>query len=197
MTMESEELERIELLDAFINQGKEGMPLYNEIFRYVKSKIRDPHIAEDVMQNIQLQVFESRESYDSEKELRPWLYAVATNKCTDCYRKDGRWNKIKNLSVRVNGSEDDFIENDPEGDGPSPLEETIGEEEKEVLRGAVKRLPPKSQKVFELVYFQGKKYREAAEELGIPDGTVKSVMSRAKEELREDVELKNYRRDAA
>ena len=93
--------------------------------------------------------------------------------------------------------QDDFIENDPEGDGPSPLEETIGEEEKEVLRGAVKRLPPKSQKVFELVYFQGKKYREAAEELGIPDGTVKSVMSRAKEELREDVELKNYRRDAA
>jgi len=200
MTME-QRLEGIELLDLFVNQGKEGIPLYDELFRYVKSKIRDNHMAEDVMQEIQLQVFKSRDSYNPNERLKPWLYTIATNKCTDYYRKvngNGKSERplVFSLNDCVNGSESEIGEFMQDRNVEESYEIAKGNEQEEFVRRAIGKLPDKLKQPMLLVYFQGLKYEEAAGALGIPVGTVKSRLHEARRRLEEDKRLEEYRKAA-
>ena len=69
--------------------------------------------------------------------------------------------------------------------GKSPLEIFEIKEGGEKIRAAVKILPEDSRQVISLAYFQGLKYREITERLGIPIGTVKSKLHHAKSLLKE------------
>jgi RNA polymerase sigma-70 factor (ECF subfamily) len=66
-----------------------------------------------------------------------------------------------------------------------PLEETQQNEQAETIRRAVHSLPEQIRQVVVLIYFQGLKYREAAQVLGIPVGTVKSRLHGAIQTLSE------------
>ena len=73
-----------------------------------------------------------------------------------------------------------------ETDGrPDPLEETVVGDLKERLWHGIQELPPEMREVFVLYHFQGMKYREAADALGIPVGTVKSRLHAALLKLNE------------
>jgi len=66
-----------------------------------------------------------------------------------------------------------------EGTGPGPMEMALGEERRERVRAGVDQLPDFLKQVVILAYYQGLKYREIAEIMGIPVGTVKSRLHAA------------------
>ena len=69
--------------------------------------------------------------------------------------------------------------------GPGPLEQAEGEERRESIRASVDQLPDLFRQVVVLAYYQGLKYREIADVLDIPVGTVKSRLHAALAKLQE------------
>ena len=158
-----------------------------ELYGYLRHYLGDAEMAEDVFQQTFFQVHLKCDQFESERKLRPWLYAVATNQAIDYQRRSGR-HRMASLDRRIGGDGDKesglFVEL---FDSPSlgPAEESESSEQCEAVRNAVAELPEQTRQVVLLVYFQGLKYREAADVLSIPVGTVKSRLHAAIQKLGE------------
>lgn len=181
----------LQLLDDFINLRGEGRELYKSIFKYIRDYLRGCfEDAEDVIIETQLNAWKNRNKYDSSKRLEPWLYTIATNACRDYQRK--RKSRIK-LVTNLPDSYDEPKQNyDVEDKNTNPSLSLELEETSVQFRKIVKRLPEKLREPIILVYYQGLKYREAAEKLRISIGTVKTRLRRGilrlglEESLRKD-----------
>ena len=152
----------------------------NELYRYLTRYLGDRALAEDVFQNTFLQIHLKRGLYEEGRPVRPWIYSIATHQAVDALRKIGRHPTIS-LDQRISsgeaeaGSLVDLLTNDEEG----PLAALQGEERKEWVRESVARLPDTLRQTLILAYHEDLKYREIAEILKIPVGTVKSRLHAA------------------
>ncbi len=158
-----------------------------ELYGYLRYYLGNAEMADDVFQQTFLQVHLKCDQFESDRKLRPWLYAVATNQAID-FRRRSRRHRMASLDRRIGGeAENDsglFIDlfDSPER---GPAEESQSSEQREAVRRAVDELPEQTRQVVLLVYFQGLKYREAADVLSIPVGTVKSRLHAAVQKLGE------------
>ena len=158
-----------------------------ELFGYLRRYLGDHSLAEDVVQNTFLQVFVKINQYEQGRPVRPWLYAIATHQAIDALRRQGRHQM---LSLDQEASESDRssmaqLTNFLESQQPGPLDQVEGEERKQMVRAGVERLPDFLKQVLILAYYQGLKYTDIAEILGIPVGTVKSRLHSALIKLQE------------
>ena len=124
--------------------------------------------------------------FDASRKLRPWLYTVATNQAIDIQRRNRRHRLVSldrpNHSQHEElGSLIDLLETDE----LSPEEQLDRGERIQRVRKAVSTLPEQLQTVVRLVSFRGLKYRQAADELHVPVGTVKSRLHTAIKRLGE------------
>lgn len=152
-----------------------------ELFGYLRHYLGDAEMAEDVFQQTFLQVHLKCEQFEPGRRVRPWLYTVATNQAIDLRRRNRR-HRMVSLDRRAGGlAEDDACGLVELLDSPEagPQEKALSSEQRDQVRRAVDELPEQSRQVVLLVYFQGLKYREAAEVLSIPVGTVKSRLHAA------------------
>lgn len=151
-----------------------------ELYRYLVRYLGDAALADDVFQNTFLQVHLKRGLYESGRPVRPWLYAIATHQAIDALRKAGRQATIS-LDQRVEGGDSDpgALVDLLVSDAPDPLAELQGEERRDWVRASIARLPETLRQTLILAYFQNLKYREIAEFLKIPVGTVKSRLHAA------------------
>ena len=147
-----------------------------ELFGYLRHYLGNAEMAEDVFQQTFLQVHLKCQQFEPGRKVRPWLYTVATNQAIDQQRRNRR-HRMASLDRRVpRHSEQDsgaLVEllDSPEA---GPAEKAVSSEQRKQVRRAVAELPEQTKQVVMLVYFQGLTYREAAEVLSIPIGTVKS-----------------------
>ena len=165
------------------------------MYGYLRYYLGNAEMADDVFQQTFLQVHLKCDQFEPDRKLRPWLYAVATNQAID-FRRRSRRHRMASLDRRI-GSE---AENDSGlfidlFDSPErgPVEESQSSEQREAVRRAVDDLPEQTRQVVLLVYFQGMKYREAADVLSIPVGTVKSRLHAAVQKLGEALTPTNVR----
>lgn len=169
-----------------------------ELYRYLARYLGDASLAEDVFQNTFLQVHLKRGLYEDGRPVRPWLYAIATHQAVDALRKAGRHPTIS-LDQRTSssGSESDAggLIDLLTGDGDGPLDHLQGEERKEWVRSCVARLPETLRQTLILAYHQDLKYREIAEILKIPVGTVKSRLHAALAKLQQMARESNHDAD--
>jgi RNA polymerase sigma-70 factor (ECF subfamily) len=192
-----------ELLGRYRDQGRtedfnELVRRYeNELYRYLVRYLGDPSLAEDVFQNTFLQVHLKRGLYEEGRPVRPWLYSIATHQAVDALRKAGRHPTVS-LDQRPGGAEGgdagsliDLLVQESDG----PLAELQGEERKAWVRESVARLPETLRQTLILAYHQDLKYREIAEVLKIPVGTVKSRLHAALTKLQQMAKADN--RDAS
>lgn len=155
-----------------------------EIYSYLRRYIGNAEMAEDAFQGTFLQVHLKCEQFDSSRRFRPWLYAIATNQAIDVQRRNRRHRMVSldrsssDEELR-NGSWSEKIV----GPSPDPLAAASSEERGRWVHEAVASLGEPMQQVIQLVYYQGLKYREAADALGIPVGTVKSRLHAAVQRL--------------
>ncbi len=158
-----------------------------ELFGYLRNYLGDAEMAEDVFQQTFLQVHLKCAQFDPGRRVRPWLYTVATNQAIDAQRRNRRHRMIS-LDRPAGANHDEDAGNLAElldGHESGPDEEAQAAEQRDQVRRAVEKLPEATRQVVILVYFQGLKYREAAEVLAIPVGTVKSRLHAAIHKLSE------------
>ncbi|MBT7930021.1 RNA polymerase sigma factor, partial [Candidatus Peregrinibacteria bacterium] len=162
-------------------------PAYTKLYNRYAGQIYDfihyrkgfsHEFAEEVVIDTFANLWRKCHFFDSSRRFRPWIFGVADHAAVDLHRKYKRhWNQYS-LDVPLAGSPD--FGHDTFGDlieAPEDLEPSIPamcDETKEDVRNAVESLPENSRNVITLIFLNGMKYREAAEELGIPVGTVKS-----------------------
>jgi len=154
-----------------------------ELYNYLRRYLGDATLAEDVFQNTFLQLHVKLELYEKGRLVRPWLYTIATNQAIDALRKAGRTRTVS-LDAKA-PSEDEastFVEL-IEGSEVDPLAGLEAAERQQWVRGALDQLPPYLKSVVVMAYYQELKYREIAEVLEIPVGTVKSRLHAAVQKL--------------
>ena len=159
-----------------------------ELFGYLRRYLGDDDLADDVFQNTFVQVYVKIRQYEPGRPVRPWLYAIATNQAIDALRRRGR-RADQRADAATTADEDGqprplFELLPASGDGPP--ESADRAEQRELVRAAVGRLPELLRQVVVLAYFQGLKYRDVAEVLEIPVGTVKSRLHAALARLTEE-----------
>ncbi len=159
-----------------------------ELFGYLRRYLGDDDLADDVFQNTFVQVYLKIQQYEPGRPARPWLYAIATNQAIDALRRRNR-RADQRADAAVSPDEDGhprplFELLPAPGDGPPDSADRS--EQRELVRAAVDKLPDLLRQVVILAYFQGLKYRDIADALEIPVGTVKSRLHAALARLTEE-----------
>ena len=158
-----------------------------ELYGYLRRYLGDAELAEDVFQNTFLQLFTKAGQYEPGRPVRPWLYTIATHQAIDALRRNGRHQVLsldQNRRELPDGEIRSLLEL-LETRGPGTVEQVQGEERRERVRASVDNLPDFLRQVLVLAYYQGLKYREIADVLDIPVGTVKSRLHAALVRLQE------------
>src|SRR5262249_12846351 len=159
-----------------------------ELYRYLARYLGDPTAAEDVFQNTFLQVHLKRGLFEHGRPFRPWLYAIATHQAVDALRKAGRHPTVsldqRVASARADSEAGNLIDL-LISETDSPLAALQESERQQWVRESIARLPDALRQTLILAYHQDLKYREIAELLKIPVGTVKSRLHAALEKLQQ------------
>ena len=150
-----------------------------ELYSYLRRYLGSAEAAEDVFQATFLQVHLKCDRFEEGRRFRPWLYTIATNQAIDYQRRHKR-HRMVSLDRSGDESEDvgkllDLLVS-AETDPADQMDEL---ERAEWVQQALDGLTDQMRCVVDLVYYQGLKYREAADVLEIPVGTVKSRLHAA------------------
>jgi RNA polymerase sigma-70 factor (ECF subfamily) len=158
-----------------------------ELYGYLCRYLGDASLAEDVFQNTFLQLYTKIGTYERGRPVRPWLYTIATHQAIDALRRVNRHQTLSLDQQRDEGVNGDVqtLLSMLESRWSSPLEQVQSEERRQWVRESVDRLPDFLRQVVVLAYYQGLKYREIADILDIPLGTVKSRLHAALIRLQE------------
>jgi RNA polymerase sigma-70 factor (ECF subfamily) len=135
----------------------------------------DGHRAEDLTQTAFVRVFTRRADWEPTGKVSTFLWRVALNLCHDELR---RRQVRREFSLEASG-EDGAEVGSFAADGPGPDEHAEAQERGELVRRALANLPSHYREVVVLRHYEGLKFREIGEVLGIPEGTVKSRMAEA------------------
>ena len=158
-----------------------------ELYNYLRRYLGDAGMAEDAFQATFLQVHLKCDQFEEGRRFRPWLYTIATNQAIDAQRRNKR-HRMVSLDRVGSGNDGDevgkLVDLLVSGDG-DPLDHVSQFERGEWVREALDELSDQMRSVVQLVYYEGMKYREAAEVLSIPVGTVKSRLHSAIAKLNE------------
>lgn len=145
------------------------------LFGVISRIIPQTEVAEDLLQETFLKIWNSADAYDSSKgRLFTWMMNIARNLSIDKIRSKDFKNSNKNQDIENNV---DFIDTQKEVTFNA---DAIG------LKDMVTSLKPEFNHVLDMVYFKGYTHVEAAEELDLPLGTVKTRIRMAIMELRKN-----------
>jgi RNA polymerase sigma-70 factor, ECF subfamily len=147
----------------------------NEIYNYLRRYLADDAMAEDAFQTTFIRVFQKSEQFDVSRKFRPWLYGIATHQAIDLKRRSKR-RSFQSLDVQTAGG--DSRESTHAANIADHRQSTADPLERAELRArmeaAIEEVGEPGRSALELVYLQGLPYRDAAEILDVPVGTVKS-----------------------
>jgi len=171
-----------ELLARVKNRDK---PAFNELFSRheqwvrtrLRSVLRDPDAAEDILQEVFVRVWEKASAWDSMGAARGWIYRITMNLAFNHLRARRRRSELP-LEVNVQSEGDD----DAESQLPRYLESGLPEppvafesaETRSYIQELIDGLPESKRAVMHMVHCEDMSVREVSDALGIPDGTVKS-----------------------
>jgi RNA polymerase sigma-70 factor, ECF subfamily len=159
-------------------------PLFSLLYRMV----RDRELAEDLAQETFVKALNAIESYRPEFKFSSWIFKIANNAAIDHLRR----RELDTLS----------LEGSPHAETPeaveatalqigdrqeSPLDEVEARELGGEIEAAIAKLRPEYRSCILLRHVEGRAYEEIAEILGLPLGTVKTYIHRARNELRREL----------
>ena len=146
---------------------------YDAIARFFRNKVDVD--APDLIQKTFLGCLESRERVRGDSSFRTYLFAVAHNVLRAYFRERRRGDEQDAPGGLDSDSRDE--------DSPSPSSVVANHQEQRLLLAALRRIPLDYQLVLELYYWEDMAAPELAQVLGLPEGTIRSRLRRAKEAL--------------
>lgn len=144
------------------------------VYRFALRMLRDEQDARDAAQDTMVKVLRNLHRYDDRWKFSTWTLGIARNTCIDEFRR----RKRKSFEEAP----------DVADTRPGPDELTSRQQRSEILHTALGRVPPLYREVLVLYHFEHLKYREIADLLDIPIGTVMNRIFRARRKLRDAYE---------
>jgi len=165
---------RTDAFDVLVHRYEKG--LFHFLLRFVNK----PAAADDIFQDTFLQVHISIDSFDTGRSFRPWLFTIAANKARDWLRRSKQQARSA-LSTPIDAAADDGREFADllEADVPLPAEVAENHETQQLVQEVVAAMPDHLREILLLAYFERFAYKDIAEMLGLPLGTVKSRLHAA------------------
>lgn len=175
----------VELVASAIAGGESGFEelvrrYQRPIVSYVYRMLNDYESALDVTQEVFIKVYNSLERYSAEYKFSTWLYRIAHNAAIDHMRR----NPQNSQSIETENAEGAY-ELQIESSLPSPETERERSEWRTEIEAVVKCLPAAYRDLILLRHSQDLSYDEIAAITGLPLGTVKNRLFRAREMMRE------------
>lgn len=170
--------------DILVQISKGNEKTFEALFRthyaalcgYAKKYLLELEQAEEIVQDLFYNLWNKREALEIQTSIEAYLFRSVRNACL---------NAIKHQKVRENYAAQAQASNNPGGhENRNPVEAL---ELQEKIDQAINALPPERKKIFLLSRFEGKKYREIADELGLSVKTVEAQMGSALKFLRENL----------
>lgn len=149
---------------------------YRAVYRFVVGAV-GPSDGPDLAAEVFARAFESRRRYDPTHEnAGPWLWGIASNLVNDYYRRRARQMRAYRRVFRPDLSDPGFDE--------EVVSRVAAEAERPRIASAMLQLRREEAEVVLLFTVGGMSYAEIAQSLGIPEGTVRSRLSRGRNHLR-------------
>ena len=140
------------------------------VYHLAYRTMQNSEYARDATQEAFFKAFRSLRTFKPGAKFSTWMFSIAYHECCDRLKRRKRF------------SDEEFPEYADRS--PGPEEQAVAADEAARLRGAIDALPEKYRTAITLYHLQGRQYEEIARVLGIPIGTVKTHLFRAKEQLR-------------
>lgn len=137
--------------------------------------------AYDLAQESFLKAWRGLETFQFESAFSTWLYRLTSNACLDFLRAQKRRKTVSMTCEDDDGEETQYDAADP---APNPEQAALAAEDREQLALAMSELDDEARGIITLRVINDLSYDQIAEILGIPEGTVKSRLSRAREKLK-------------
>lgn len=148
--------------------------LYREmekpLFRFVQVKLNDPFQSSDILHEVFLEVWKNAGRFEGRSTAKSWMFGIAYRKVMDVFRKT---------------SKVDLRDEMPEQEDDAPAGEAclLASEEADHVRHCLNELKPQQRGAVEMAFFEDMSYREIAEAMEVPEGTVKTRVFHAKQLL--------------
>ena len=159
----------------------------NKVYNTVLSIVQHINEAEDISQEVFIEVFESVAKFKGESKLSTWIYRIATTKALEMYRRKKAIKRFGFLTSLF-GENNEVIHHLPDFEHPGIVLEN--KERAKVLFRHINQLPDNQKVAFTLCNVEGLSYQEISEVMQLSLSSVESLLFRAKTNLRKT--LKEY-----
>ncbi|HEY4956587.1 MAG TPA: sigma-70 family RNA polymerase sigma factor [Caldimonas sp.] len=154
----------------------------SHLFAVVLRINRDRAQAEDILQEVYVNVWRAASSFDAaQSQPLTWLTSIARNRAIDSLRRVQTQPQLRTVSPSLDGrdSEDDDVYDTVADDAPGPLDLLSRAAESRALAACMDKLTALQRQSVALAFYQGLSHAEVAEQLRQPLGTVKSWVRRS------------------
>lgn len=149
--------------------------------------VGNPADADDLTQDVFLELYESLPSFRNESKLSTWVYRIAVNKSINFLKRRKRHTLFSALNPLGKGDGEYSINQIFASESVEADHQIRAEEQKAVLKASIARLPENQRIAFVLSKYQELSYKEIAEVMGVTVSSVESLLFRAKTNLQKDL----------
>ena len=153
-----------EAFEDYYRQHRQGL------VRFIASRVRDRTAAEDLVQEVYTKAYRNRERYDADRSFTSWIYTIARNSCIDYLRRRIR-DPLSAVAPNAPVAPPD-LDTLPDRHSDDPHHTAERKDLIVAVRRELARLPDQRRAAVEMKILDGLTYRETAEALGVPLGTV-------------------------
>lgn len=150
----------------------------DKVYRLCCTLLRDPTAAEDAAQESLVRIWKAMGSYDGRASLSTWIYTITRNRCLSAIARRRELASLSNAAVEAEAE----AQGQQLGAGVSEPQDMSA-----TLRALVDGLPERYRRTLLLFYYEDRSVSEVASMLGMPEGTVKTSLFRARAALAEQL----------
>ena len=149
----------------------------NRTFRFILTKLNDEAAAADILHEVMLAVWQSAGNFEGRSTLSSWVFGIAYRKIMDRYRRHSREDLVAEVPEQPDTGADQF-------------DAVAAGDEAAILRRCMDGLSASQRAAVEMTFYEDMTYREIADALGCPEGTVKTRLFHAKHALKDCLDSK-------
>jgi RNA polymerase sigma-70 factor (ECF subfamily) len=140
--------------------------------------------ADDLVQDAFIKIHNHLAGFDPARgDLRGWITVLTRNQLVDHFRRSRMQRATVSMDAGWEGNDTFLLADQLEDASPSPHEQVAAREIEHLVHEAIGQIPPRMREAVSLRYFHRMNYREIAQKLRVPEGTIKSRINRAHAEL--------------
>jgi RNA polymerase sigma-70 factor, ECF subfamily len=155
---------------------------YPRVFAFLQRRLRDRELAEETAADVFFEIWRNAAAFRGASLASTWIFGIAHFKCLEADRKRRRMKRSQVVPTNV-----EYLHR--VSDGRDLLADVSARAALRQVQALVQRLPAEQRATLELALLEGLGYDEIARRLGVPEGTIKARVARARAKLRSGVGL--------